>query len=326
MIPYHQAMAPLLIVILGPTAVGKTELTLSLAERLGCPILNCDSRQIYRGMDIGTASPTRGQLARVHHYFVNQLAPGEYYSAARYEQDVLSLASNLFRRHDVLILSGGSMMYIDAVCNGIDDIPTVDPGVRDTLHRRLAEEGLETLLAELRMVDPEHYAVVDHRNAKRVVHALEIYYTTGTPYSRYLTRKTLRTSTEGAPQAGDRQNTSTPRPFRILKIGLERPREELFARINARVDQMINSGLLHEAMTLLPYRHENALNTVGYKEMFNVLDGTWELPMAIERIKKNTRVYAKKQMTWFKHDPGITWFHPDDLEAINTYIQNTLQD
>lgn len=307
-------MTPLLIVILGPTASGKTELTLSIAERLQCPILNCDSRQIYRGMDIGTASPTREQLARVKHYFVNILDPGEYYSAAKYEQDVLSLASRLFRRHNVLLLSGGSMMYIDAVCNGIDDIPTVDKDVRDTLYRRLSEEGISQLLAELRMVDPVHYDVVDHKNAKRVVHALEVYHTTGMPYSSYLTRKTLRTSGEDTSASNHR------RPFRILKIGLERSREELFSRINDRVDRMIDNGLLHEALTLLPHRHENALNTVGYKELFNVIDGTWELPMAIERIKKNTRVYAKKQMTWFKHDEGIEWFHPDDRDAIIEHI------
>ncbi len=271
-------------------------------------------------MDIGTASPTPEQLARVRHYFVNQLEPGEYYSAAKYEQDVLALTSDLFHRHNALLLSGGSMMYIDAVCNGIDDIPTVDQDVRETLYRRLTEEGLEPLLAELRMVDPTHYDIVDRKNAKRVVHALEIYYTTGTPYSHYLTRKTLRASSDGI-ESGKAQ-----RPFRIQKIGLERPREELFARINARVDQMIDNGMLHEAMRLFPHRHENALNTVGYKELFNVLDGTWELPMAIERIKKNTRVYAKKQTTWFKHDPDIKWFHPDDQEAITDCIQTALQD
>lgn len=309
-------MTPTLVVILGPTAVGKTELTLSLAERYACPILNCDSRQIYRDMRIGTAAPTPEQLARVRHYFVGQLALDEYYSAAKYEQDVLRLASELFRTHDILIMSGGSMMYIDAVCNGIDDIPTVDDEVRATLAKRFREEGLDPLLSELKLVDPVHYDYVDHMNAKRVVHALEVYYTTGKPYSSFLTRKTLRCGTS-APETADR-------PFRILKIGLERPREELFARINARVDHMVDSGLLHEAMTLLPYRHENALNTVGYKEMFNVLDGTWELPMAIERMKKNTRVYAKKQMTWFKHDTGITWFHPDDKEGIIRHINGNL--
>ena len=309
-------MTPTLIVILGPTAVGKTELTLSLAKHYACPILNCDSRQIYRDMRIGTAAPTQEQLDRVRHYFVGQLNLDEYYSAAKYEQEVLQLTSELFKTHNTLILSGGSMMYIDAVCNGIDDIPTVDEEVRATLAKRLQEEGLEKLLAELRLADPEHYDFVDHKNAKRVVHALEVCYTTGKPYSSFLTRKTLR--------CGASTTQTADRPFRILKIGLERPREELFARINSRVDDMINSGLLHEAMTLLPHRHENALNTVGYKEMFNVLDGTWELPMAIERLKKNTRVYAKKQMTWFKHDTGVTWFHPNDKDGIIKHINENL--
>ena len=309
-------MTPTLIVILGPTAVGKTELTLSLAEHYACPILNCDSRQIYRNMRIGTAAPTQEQLDRVRHYFVGQLNLDEYYSAAKYEQEVLQLTSELFKTHNTLILSGGSMMYIDAVCNGIDDIPTVDEEVRATLAKRLQEEGLEKLLAELRLADPEHYDFVDHKNAKRVVHALEVCYTTGKPYSSFLTRKTLR--------CGASTTQTADRPFRTLKIGLERPREELFARINSRVDDMINSGLLHEAMTLLPHRHENALNTVGYKEMFNVLDGTWELPMAIERLKKNTRVYAKKQMTWFKHDTGVTWFHPNDKDGIIKHINENL--
>lgn len=309
-------MTPTLIVILGPTAVGKTELTLSLAEHYACPILNCDSRQIYRDMRIGTAAPTQEQLDRVRHYFVGQLNLDEYYSAAKYEQEVLQLTSELFKTHNTLILSGGSMMYIDAVCNGIDDIPTVDEEVRATLAKRLQEEGLEKLLAELRLADPEHYDFVDHKNAKRVVHALEVCYTTGKPYSSFLTRKTLR--------CGASTTQTADRPFRILKIGLERQREELFARINSRVDDMINSGLLHEAMTLLPHRHENALNTVGYKEMFNVLDGTWELPMAIERLKKNTRVYAKKQMTWFKHDTGVTWFHPNDKDGIIKHINENL--
>ena len=204
-------------------------------------------------------------------------------------------------------------MYIDAVCNGIDDIPTIDEEVRNTLSTRLREEGLDNLLAELRLVDPEHYDYVDKKNAKRVVHALEVFYTTGKPYSSFLTRKTLRNDSNN--------NQSKKRPFKIIKIGLERPREELFTRINARVDQMVNSGLLHEAMSLMPHRDKNALNTVGYKEMFNVLDGTWELPMAIERMKKNTRVYAKKQMTWFKHDNSIAWFHPQEKEAIIEHIK-----
>lgn len=310
-------MTPMLIVILGPTAVGKTELTLSLAEQLQCPILNCDSRQIYRDLKIGTASPTEEQLSRAKHYFVGQLALDDYYSAARYEQEALELTAELFKSYNTVILSGGSMMYIDAVCNGIDDIPSIDEEVRNTLSSRLKEEGLNKLLAELRLVDPKHYDYVDKKNAKRVVHALEVFYTTGKPYSSFLTRKSLRNSEESA--------KSNDRPFHILKIGLERPREELFERINNRVNQMINSGLLHETMRLMPHRDKNALNTVGYKEMFNVLDGTWELPMAIERIKKNTRVYAKKQMTWFKHDKDVAWFHPDDKESIIKYIEANAQ-
>lgn len=311
-------MTPLLIVILGPTAVGKTELTLSIAEELGCPILNCDSRQIYRGMRIGTAAPTEEQLERAKHYFVGQLSLNDYYSAAKYEQDVLQLTSELYKKHDTLILSGGSMMYIDAVCNGIDDIPTVTEEVRTHLAQRLQNEGPDILLEELRLVDPEHYDNVDRKNTKRVVHALEIFYTTGKPYSSFLTRKTLRSAEDA--------RKHPKRPFRILKIGLNRPREELFERINARVDNMINSGLLHEAMSLIPYRHENALNTVGYKEMFNVLDGIWELPMAIERMKKNTRVYAKKQLTWFMHDKSISWFHPDQHKEVMDFIRKNLPD
>ncbi|MBR5465923.1 MAG: tRNA (adenosine(37)-N6)-dimethylallyltransferase MiaA [Bacteroidaceae bacterium] len=305
-------MKPLLIIILGPTAVGKTELTLSIAEKLNCPILNCDSRQIYKGMEIGTASPTQEQLERVKHYFVGKLELDEYYSAAKYEEEVLSLTSELFKFHDTLILSGGSMMYIDAVCNGIDDIPTVNEDVRSSLKQRYQEEGIDKMLAELKLIDPQHYDIVDHKNWKRIIHALEIFYTTGKPYSSFLTRQTLRNI--------DKKLNTTNRPFRILKIGLERPREELFERINSRVDTMINSGLLHEAMSLYKHRDKNALNTVGYKEMFNVLDGTWELPMAIEKIKKNTRVYAKKQLTWFKHDNEIKWFHPSNIEEIYNYI------
>lgn len=309
-------MTHTLIVILGPTAVGKTELTLSIAEKLHCPILNCDSRQIYKNMCIGTAAPTPEQLNRVKHYFVGDLELDQYYSAARYEEEVLNLSAELFKTHNTLILSGGSMMYIDAVCNGIDDIPTIDKKVRATLCQRLQSEGLDALLTELQTVDPVHYDTVDKKNAKRVVHALEVYHTSGQPYSSFLTRKTLR---------NDTTSSLRKRPFKIIKIGLERPREELFARINNRVDLMINSGLLHEAATLYSHRDKNALNTVGYKEMFNVIDGTWELPMAIERLKKNTRVYAKKQITWFKHDSSIKWFHPDETSSILTYILSELE-
>lgn len=287
-----------LFVLLGPTAVGKTELALQLAERIGSPILNADSRQIYRGLTIGTAAPTPEQLARVHHEFVGILDVTEYYSAARYEADVLRLTDQLFQTHDTLLLSGGSMMYIDAVCHGIDDIPTITPETREHLRQRLQTEGLDTLKAELRLLDPEYYAQADLKNTKRIVHALEVCYQTGRTFTSFRTA------------------THKERPFRIAKLGLRRERADLFDRINHRVDQMIADGLLDEARRMLPYRHENALNTVGYKEMFQVLDGTWDLPFATERLKKNTRVYAKKQMTWFSKDTDIQWFHPDDTPSL----------
>ena len=286
-----------LYVLLGPTAVGKTELALQIAEKLGSPILNCDSRQIYRGMEIGTAAPTAEQQ-RVKHYFVGTHDIGSYYSAAQYEQDVLSLMERLKSSHRSLLLTGGSMMYLDAVCNGIDDIPTVDAEVRETLRERLMNGGIDEMRNELRLLDPEYYYSADTRNPKRVVHALEVCYTTGRPYSSFLTKERKQ------------------RPFHIVKIGLKRERQELFERINSRVDAMMDAGLLDEARRLYPFRHENALNTVGYKELFRFLDGEWELPFAVEKIKKNTRDYAKKQMTWFAHDNEIQWFHPDQKEEI----------
>lgn len=286
-----------LYVLLGPTAVGKTELALQIADKLGSPILNCDSRQIYRGMEIGTAAPTAEQQ-RVKHYFVGTHDIGSYYSAAQYEQDVLSLMERLKSSHQSLLLTGGSMMYLDAVCNGIDDIPTVDAEVRETLRERLVNGGIDELRNELRLLDSEYYYSADTRNPKRVVHALEVCYTTGRPYSSFLTKERKQ------------------RPFHIVKIGLKRERQELFERINSRVDAMMDAGLLDEARRLYPFRHENALNTVGYKELFRFLDGEWELPFAVEKIKKNTRDYAKKQMTWFAHDNEIQWFHPDQKEEI----------
>ena len=291
-----------LFVLLGPTAVGKTELALQIAGKLGSPILNCDSRQIYRGMEIGTAAPTAVQQ-RIKHYFVGSHDIGSYYSAAQYEQDVLSLISELEASHHSLLLTGGSMMYLDAVCNGIDDIPSVDAEVRNTLRRRLMNGEIDVMRDELRLLDPEYYQVADTRNPKRVVHALEVCYTAGRPYSSFLTKKRKQ------------------RPFRVVKIGLRRERQELFARIGQRVDAMMAEGLLDEVRRLYPFRNENALNTVGYKELFRYLDGEWELPFAIDKIKKNTRDYAKKQMTWFAHDASIQWFHPDQMERIMEIIQ-----
>lgn len=286
-----------LLVLLGPTGVGKTELSLQLAEHFKCPIINADSRQIYQDISIGTAAPTAEELARVKHYFVHTLKLDEYYSAAEYEKDVLALLSELFQEHETVVLSGGSMMYIDAVTKGIDDIPTVDEETRNLMRERYEKEGLEPLLAELKLLDPQYYELVDKRNHKRVVHALEICYMTGKTYTSF------------------RTNTLKERPFRMVKFGLMREREHLFARINARVDKMVQEGLMEEVKRVYPLRHLNSLNTVGYKELFKVLDGEWELPMAVERIKKNTRVYAKKQMTWYKHDADIHWLDADKMNT-----------
>ena len=291
-----------LIVITGPTAVGKTNLCMDIAGQLGIPIINADSRQLFRQLPIGTAQPTKEQRARVRHYFVGTLDIGDYYSASMYEQDVMSLLQQLFAGSDYALLSGGSMMYIDAVCNGIDDIPTVDEETRSLMKRRLAEEGLEALVEELKRLDPEHYEVVDRQNPRRVVHALEICHMTGKTYTSF------------------RTSQKKQRPFEIIKIGLNREREELYQRINRRVDQMMEEGLLEEARMMLPYREANALNTVGYKELFNYFDGVWNLSEAVERIKGNTRRYARKQLTWFKRDTQMRWFHPDDQELMMNYI------
>ena len=291
-----------LIVITGPTAVGKTDLCMEIAGRFDIPIINADSRQLFRELRIGTASPTPEQLAKVRHYFAGTLSIGDYYSASMYEQDVMTLLGQLFKTSDHALLSGGSMMYIDAVCNGIDDIPTIDEGTRSLMKRRLAEEGLEKLVEELKRLDPEHYEVVDRQNPRRVVHALEICHMTGLTYTSF------------------RKAQKKQRPFRIIKIGLNREREELYNRINRRVDRMMEQGLLKEAEAMLPYRQVNALNTVGYKELFNYFDGTWELDEAVERIKGNTRRYARKQLTWFKRDQQMKWFHPDEQEQIMKYI------
>lgn len=295
-------MKKTLIVITGPTAVGKTDLCLDIAKYFGIPIINADSRQIYREIKIGTAAPTEEQLRQVRHYFVGTQALTDYYSASIYEQEVMRLLDTLFQTSDYALLSGGSMMYIDAVCNGIDDIPTVDDETRDTLKRRLAEDGLDSLCEQLRILDPEHYEIVDKKNPRRVVHALEICLMTGRTYTSF------------------RTNAHKERPFNIIKIGLTRKREIIYERINRRVDIMMDQGFLDEARSVYPLRHLNALNTVGYKELFTYLDGTWSLDEAIERIKGNTRRYARKQLTWYKKDPLVTWFSPDDKQLILNHI------
>ncbi len=299
-------MSTTLVVITGPTGVGKTELCIRLAERFHTDIINADSRQIFREIPIGTAAPTAEQQARVKHHFVGTHSITDYYSASMYEQDVLNLISHTShlapRTSHLALMTGGSMMYIDAVCNGIDDIPTIRDDIREEMKRRYAEEGLPALVEELRQLDPEHYEVVDRNNPRRVIHALEICHQTGKTYTSF------------------RTNTRKERPFNIVKIGLTRPREELYERINRRVDQMMEDGLLEEARAMYPLRHLNALNTVGYKELFCYFDGTWTLPEAVERIKGNTRRYCRKQLTWFKRDPEIHWFSPDDENICSKFL------
>lgn len=295
-----------LIVLIGPTGVGKTELSLSLAEFLHTPIINADSRQLFKDLPIGTAAPTPEQLKRVHHYFVGTLNLTDYYSAAQFETDVMTLLEQLFKTHQFVLMSGGSMMYIDAVCKGIDDMPTVDNETRSYILKRYEQEGLESFCQELKILDPSYYKTVDLKNPKRVIHALEICYMTGKPYSSFRTRQNKQ------------------RPFDIIKIGLQREREELYARINKRVDEMIENGLVNEVKQVSTYRNYNALNTVGYKEILQYLDGNCTLDTAIEKIKQNTRIYSRKQMTWYRKDPEINWFHPNDEESIKKFIEKEL--
>ena len=295
-------MKKTLIVITGPTAVGKTALCLDIAKYFDIPIINADSRQIYRELRIGTARPTDEEMREVKHYFVGTLGLEDYYSASLFEHQVLELLEKLFKDSDYALMAGGSMMYIDAVCDGIDDIPTIDDQTRAMMKKRLEEEGLSMLCEELQRLDPEYYQIVDRQNPKRVVHALEICTMTGQTYTSF------------------RKREKKQRPFRIVKIGLNRARDELYNRINARVDQMMENGLLKEASEMYPLRDLNALNTVGYKELFEYFNGRWSLEEAVERIKGNTRRYARKQLTWYKKDPQIMWFHPDQKQDIINYI------
>lgn len=291
-----------LIVITGPTGVGKTELCLRLADFFNVPIINADSRQIFAEIPIGTAAPTIKQQERTKHYFVGTHKLTDYYSASLYEQDVIQLLDKLFEDSDIAILTGGSMMYIDAVCNGIDDIPTIDENTRETMKRRLATEGLPALVEELKQLDPEHWNIVDRNNPRRVVHALEICHMTGKTYTSF------------------RKNEKKKRPFNIIKIGLTLPREMLYNRINARVIDMINNGFVEEARKVYPLRGLNSLNTVGYKELFDYFDGNISLDDAIFKIQSNTRRYARKQLTWYKKDENMKWFEPNNVEEILKYI------
>ena len=287
-------MTHTLIVITGPTGVGKTAAAIGLAQRLHCHIINADSRQIYRGIPICTAAPTAEEMAAVRHHFVAFKDLEESYSAAQFESDVMELLPTLWQQGEYAVLCGGSMLYVDAVCRGIDNLPDISPEVRAAVKDKLHNKGLQSLVEELERLDPEYAAVIDRKNTSRVCHGVEICRQAGVPYS------TLRTG------------TAKQRDFNIIKLALNIGREQLFDRINLRVDRMIEAGLEQEAHSVYHLRHLNSLNTVGMKEMFALFDGTMDRHTAIERIKKNTRVYAKKQLTWYRRDPGITWVTPDD--------------
>lgn len=293
-----------LIVITGPTGVGKTKLCLDIAKHYSCEILNCDSRQIFKEIPIGTAAPTVAQQQLVRHHFVGTLALDEYFSASMYEEQVCKLIEE--SKSENFILSGGSMMYIDAVCNGIDQLPTVRDDIRELMKKRLECEGLDVLVKELQELDPEHWEVVDKKNPRRILHALEICHQTSLPYSSFLKKE------------------KNKRPFNVIKIGLIRPREELYERINDRVLAMIEDGMVAEAQKVYPMRHYNSLNTVGYKELFEYIDGNVSLNEAITKIQSNTRKYMRKQVTWFKRDQDIKWFNPSETKEIIKYIDYSL--
>ena len=297
-------LRPTLVVLLGPTGVGKTALGVQLASQLGCSILSADSRQIYRELPIGTAAPTPEERAAVPHYFVGTHSLTEGYSAASYEADVLSLLERLFADHPIQLLSGGSMMYVDAVCRGIDEIPDVDPTIRAEVWHRYETEGLAPILSELEHLDPRYYATVDRQNYKRVLHGYEVCLSSGRPFSSFHT------------------GLAKSRPFDIIKIGLTREREELYTRIDERVLQMMSLGLEAEARAVYPHRRLNALNTVGYKELFAYFDGTVSLDEAIRLIQRNSRHYARKQLTWWKRDPKVRWYNPEDTEGIQALLSD----
>ena len=287
-----------LFVILGPTGVGKTDLSIEVARMLGTSVISCDSRQIYRELSIGVASPSPEQLAAVKHYFIATRSVDEHYSAGQYELDALPIIESEIAANGCAVMVGGSMLYIDAVCRGIDDIPTIDEELRRSVRRIYDEQGIEEVRRRLRLLDPQHYAEVDLRNVKRMLHALEVCYQTGQPFSKLRTGSVKR------------------RSFDIVKIGLDCPREVLYDNIDRRVLKMIQQGLEQEVRSVSDKRHLNALNTVGYKEMFAYLDGEYDLDRAIELIQRNTRHYAKKQLSWFKRYGDVQWFSPYDRQRI----------
>jgi tRNA dimethylallyltransferase len=297
-------MNNILIVVLGPTGVGKTDIAVDLAIHLRCGIISADSRQIYREMRIGTAVPDDSQLNKVKHHFIRSISVEEYYSSSIFEREVIKLLPSLFSVNNIALMTGGSGMYIDAVCNGTDDIPDVDPAVRGKYIALYRDEGINGLRIALRLLDPDHYANVDLKNFKRIIRALEICETTGQPYSSYLTKQ------------------KRERDFRIIKIGLGRTRDDLYARINSRVDEMVSKGLEDEVRQLIRFRELNALNCVGYREFFDFFDGKISREKAIELIKRNSRRYAKRQMTWWGKDKEITWFNADNKAGILNFIDD----
>ncbi len=295
-------MNNILIVLLGPTGVGKSDVSIEIARHFGCEIISADSRQFYHEMKIGTAVPTEDQLKEIKHHFIRFIPVSEYYSSSLYERDVLKILPGLFESNNLALMTGGSGMYIDAVCRGIDDIPDPDQSARDKYTLLYKEEGIEGLRMALKIMDPLHYEKVDLRNPKRIIRALEVCEATGRPYSSFLKKQKRQ------------------RDFDVLKIGLERPREELYERINLRVDRMVTEGLEEEARALFSLRDTNALNSVGYREFFDFFEGKTTREKAIELIKRNTRRYAKRQMTWWAKDREITWFGADETKDIINLI------
>jgi len=295
-----------LIILLGPTGVGKTDLSIEIAKYYNTEIISCDSRQIYKEMSIGTAVPDQQTLESVTHHFIQSHSIHDYYNASKFEIEVLERLELLFQKKDIVLMTGGSMMYIDVLCKGIDDLPEVDGELRQSLMLRMETEGIESLRNELRYHDPAYYNKVDLRNPKRILHALEICLMTGKPYSTF------------------RTNQPKERPFKIVKLGLNRNREVLYNRINQRVDKMFDEGLEQEAKILFPFRHLNSLNTVGYRELFDCFDGNITLDEAKEKIKANSRKYARKQLTWFRRDPEITWFTPEMKDEIIAFANQQL--
>lgn len=293
-----------LVVVVGPTAVGKTDFCVALARALSTEIVYADSRQFFKEMQIGTARPTIDEMKEIPHHFVGHLSIENEYSFGHYEKDTLQLLDQLFLDHKYVILSGGSGMYVDAVCNGIDPMPTSNPEVRETLNNRHKNEGIQPLLKELENKDPEYYNQVDRANYQRVIRALEVIEITGKKYSQ------------------QRSKYKAERPFKIIKIGLNRERQELYDRINLRMDIMLNNGLLKEVEGLLPYKEKNALQTVGYKEIFDFWDGKFDWETTVDLLKRNSRRYAKKQLSWFKRDTSTYWIHPSQLLDTIEFIKN----